>query len=99
VAIVRAGLGGDAGPAVGWAVVAALVLVVVIGAALLRHTGAMLLGPAPDGPGAAAASRRLPRATAFALAAGLIAVAVLGVTAGPLTELITQAAQTLTGAP
>lgn len=95
LAIVRAGLGS----AVGWAVVVALVLVVVSGAAMLRHTGRMLLGSAPDGPGAAAAPRRLPRATAFALAGGLIAAAVLGVTAGPLTELITQAAQTLTGAP
>jgi hydrogenase-4 component F len=33
------------------------------------------------------------------MAAGLLAAAVLGVTAGPLAELITHAARTLTGAP
>ncbi|GJF03844.1 proton-conducting transporter transmembrane domain-containing protein [Pseudonocardia sp. D17] len=98
-AIVRAGLAGGDGSSAGWAVVVALGLVVVIGAAMLRHTGRMLLGPAPDGPGAAAAPRRLPRSTAVALAAGLLAAAVLGVTAGPLAELITHAARTLTGAP
>ncbi|GEL24255.1 hydrogenase HycQ [Pseudonocardia sulfidoxydans NBRC 16205] len=95
LAIVRAGLG----DAVGWAVVVALVLVVVIGAAMLRHTGRMLLGPAPDGPGAATAPRRLPGGTALALAGGLVVAAALGVTAGPLTDLITQATQTLSGAP
>lgn len=83
--------------ALGWAIAAALVLVVVIGAALVRHTAGMLLGPQADGPGAAAAPRPLPRGTAAALIGGLLACALLGVTAGPLAGLLELAAHTLTG--
>ncbi|OZM81735.1 proton-conducting transporter membrane subunit [Pseudonocardia sp. MH-G8] len=93
--IVRAGFAAG----IGWATAAALALVVVIGAALVTHTGRMLLGSAPEGPGAAAAPRRVPRTTAAALIAGLLGCAALGTTAGPLDTLLELAAETLTGAP
>jgi hydrogenase-4 component F len=57
----------------------------------------MLLGPQTDGPGAATAPRPLPRGTAAALIGGLLACALLGVTAGPLAGLLELAAHTLTG--
>jgi hydrogenase-4 component F len=85
--------------AVGWATAFALVLVVVIAAALIGHTSAMLLGEAPEGPGAAAAPLTLPRTTAIALVCGLLGAAALGVTTGPLSTLLSAAAHTLTGAP
>jgi hydrogenase-4 component F len=84
---------------IGWATAAALALVVVIGAALVTHTGRMLLGAAPEGPGAATAPHPLPRATATAMVAGLLGCAVLGTTTGPLALLLAQAAETLTGSP
>lgn len=96
--IARAGLG-SASPTVGWATALALLLAVVIAAALIGHTSAMLLGAPASGPGAAVAPVPLPRTTAVALGLGLTAAAALGVTAGPLTALLTAAAHTLTGAP
>ncbi len=83
----------------GWATAAALLLVLIIAAALVTHTSRMLLGAPPDGPGAAAALPRLPVATAAALLAGLVVCAVLGVAAGPLTDLLHSAATIVTGAP
>jgi hydrogenase-4 component F len=99
--LVRAGIG--EGAWVGWATAAALALVVVIGAALVTHTGRMLLGVpvarAADAPGAAAAPRRPPLGTATALVVGLLAAAVLGLTTGPLAPLIEHATRSLTGGP
>ncbi|MGP4016599.1 proton-conducting transporter transmembrane domain-containing protein [Saccharopolyspora sp. 5N708] len=82
----------------GWPTAAALVLVLVIAAALIGHTSRMLLGAAPEGPGAATAPGRLPAPTAVALVGGLLACAALGVTAGPLSTLLHQAAEILGGA-
>jgi len=93
--IARAGFGSGTG----WAVAAALLLVVVIGAALVNHTSRMVLGPRREGPGAAPAPQPLPRATAVALVAGLAACVALGLTTGPLTGLLAAAAEILTGAP
>jgi len=83
----------------GWATAAALLLVLVIAAALLTHTSRMLLGSPPDGPGAAIAVPRLPMLVATALLGGLLVCAVLGVAAGPLTDLLHSAATILTGTP
>jgi hydrogenase-4 component F len=82
----------------GWVTAAALVLVLVIAAALIGHTSRMLLGSPPDGPGAARAAPRLPAPTAVALVGGLLACAVLGVVAAPLSTLLHLAADTLVGA-
>jgi hydrogenase-4 component F len=91
--IVRAGFAGG----MGWVTAVALVLVLVIAAALVGHTSRMLLGTPPDGPGAATAPLRLPLPTAIALVTGLGACAVLGIAAGPLSDLLHQAADTVTG--
>jgi hydrogenase-4 component F len=84
---------------IGWATAAALALVVVIGAALVTHTGRMLLGTAPEGPGAAPAPLTLPRTTTTALVIGLLGCAVLGTTTGPFAVLLERAAATLGGTP
>jgi hydrogenase-4 component F len=84
---------------IGWATAAALALVVVAAAAMVGHTSRMLLGPATDGPGAASAPGALPRPTAAALVIGLLGCAVLGVTTGPLAELLSAAAGALGGPP
>lgn len=81
----------------GWLAAIALVLVLVIAAALVTHTSRMLLGAAPDGPGTATGTRRLPVPTVLALIGGLVAYAVLGITAGPLSSLLHLAADTLVG--
>ncbi len=96
--IARAGFGSGSA-AVGWATAAALLLVVVIGAALIGHTSRMLLGDATDAPGAATAPPAAARTSAAALVLGLLAAATLGISTGPLTALLTAAAHTLTGAP
>jgi hydrogenase-4 component F len=93
--IARAGFGAG----IGWATAAALALVVVIGAVLLTHVSRMLLGAAPEGPGAASAPRPLPRAVAGALVTGLLGCAALGLFTGPLAILLDMAAETLTGTP
>ncbi|GAA0532485.1 hydrogenase [Saccharopolyspora subtropica] len=82
----------------GWAIAAALLLVLVIAAALIGHTSRMLLGTPPEGPGAATAVSRVPVSIGIALVGGLVACAALGVTAAPLTPLLTDAAQLLGGA-
>jgi hydrogenase-4 component F len=95
--IIRAGL---AGPfAVAGATAVGLVLLLVVAAALVGHTSRMLLGAATDGPGTATAPLVLPRGTAVAMVASLVAAAALGIAAGPLTGLIAAAAHTLSGAP
>ncbi len=81
--IARAGFTGGMG--VVTAVV--LVLVLVIAAALLRHTSRMVLGEPPDGE-----VSRLPIAVGVPLVGGLVVCAALGVTVGPLAELLRLAA-------
>lgn len=93
--IVRAGFGSG----LGWATTAALVVLLVIAATLFTHTGPMLLGAPVDSPGAATAVRRLPVSTATALAGGLLASAVIGITTGPLQQLLYLAADTLLRSP
>jgi hydrogenase-4 component F len=98
IGIVRAGFA----TGLGWVTALALLLVLVIAAALIGHTSRMVLGtpdPVPDGPGAATAPARLPMAGTVPLVLGLLACAVLGVAAGPLTTLLYLAAHTLTGTP
>ena len=96
--IARAGFSSGS-PAVGWATALALLIVVVIAAALIAHTSTMLLGASAEGPGTATAPRTLPRTSAVALVGGLVAAAAFGITAGPLSTLLTAAAHTLSGAP
>ncbi|NKQ52479.1 hydrogenase [Amycolatopsis sp. K13G38] len=88
----------------GWVTAIALVLVLVIAAALVGHTSRMLLGdppeaPAPHGLLATLAPTRLSTAPTLALGGGLLACAVLGVAAGPLTTLLNLAAHVATGTP
>ena len=80
----------------------ALVLVLVITAALFSRTGHMLLGNPPatvDSPGAAAAPDATPVGTTVTLGCGLALCAALGVAAGPLSHLLSLAADILTGTP
>lgn len=83
----------------GWATAAALVLVLVIAAALVSHTSRMVLGTAPDGPGAATSSPRMHFMPGAVLLVGLIACAAVGVTTGPLHPLLSLAADLLAGTP
>jgi hydrogenase-4 component F len=71
-----------------WALGAALLLVTVAFAALVRNAGRILLGAAPAG----APAITVPATVATALVTGVLAALVLGVTAGPLTDLFTTAA-------
>ena len=66
----------------------AMLLIVVAFAALARNAGRMLLGAAPE----AAPTIAVPATVAAALLAGVTASVALGITAGPLTELLTTAA-------
>ena len=76
----------DAGLA--WVLAAAMLLIAVAFAALVRNASRMLLGTAP----AAAPTIVVPATVAAALLAGVTASLALGITAGPLTELFTTAA-------
>ena len=76
----------DAGLA--WVLAAAMLLIAVAFAALVRNAGRMLLGTTP----AAAPAIVVPATVAAALLAGVTASVALGITAGPLTELLTTAA-------
>jgi hydrogenase-4 component F len=71
-----------------WVLAAAMLLIAVAFAALVRNAGRMLLGTAP----AAAPTIVVPATVAAALLAGVTASVVLGITAGPLTDLLTTAA-------
>jgi hydrogenase-4 component F len=98
--IFRAGYAGGTA----WATSIALVLVLVITAALFSHAGHMLLGNPPpgvlaEGPGAATAPARTAAGTTITLAGGLVVCAALGIAAGPLTHLLSLAADILTGTP
>lgn len=95
--IARAG----AAAGLGWATAAAFALVVVAFAAITAHTGRMLLGPPPETAPAAAAGAPQPALTATAavpLIVGLAGVAALGITLGPVSDLLNNAA-TIVGAP
>ncbi|BCB76547.1 hydrogenase HycQ [Phytohabitans flavus] len=91
--IARAGLAAGQG----WAVAAAFALVLVAFAAIARHGAAMLLGapdPAPAGAPVTAPAR--PRAMAIVpLAVGLAAATALGVSLGPLHDLLLAATDTI----
>jgi hydrogenase-4 component F len=73
----------------GWAAAAALVCMAVIFAAVMAHGRHLLLGEAPA-EGSRAAT---PRVVAVPLVAGLLACALLGVSAWPLQPLLHAAAQ------
>ncbi|WP_433227083.1 proton-conducting transporter transmembrane domain-containing protein [Actinomadura formosensis] len=91
LAIFRAGF--TAG--LGWAVGAALVLLLVITAAVASGTARMLLGAPGTGPGAATLPSRPPLGAAAGLLLGLSACAVLGIGLGPLHDLLLDAAAVL----
>jgi hydrogenase-4 component F len=92
LAIARAGFADG----IGWATAVAFVLVLVIAAALLSRTGAMLLGPPP----AVHAGQQAGTATGtiVPLVAGLVVCAALGTTLGPLHDLLHAASQ-IVGTP
>jgi len=79
----------------GWVLGAMLLLVVVAFTALVRNGARMLLGP-PD-PGSPAIV--VPRSVAGALVAGVVLSLVLGISAGPLTDLFRTAATLLGATP
>ncbi|WP_405638964.1 proton-conducting transporter membrane subunit [Streptomyces sp. NBC_00019] len=89
--IARAGFAAGAG--LGWATAGALLLVLVAFAAIVARTARMLLGPAPAPaePDSAATLATWP------LTLGLAACAALGITTGPLTDLLDAAAQAIGG--
>ena len=74
-----------------WALGVALLLIVIAFAALARNASRMLLGAPPADTGEIA----VPATVTGALLAGIAACALLGVTAGPLTELLHHAALVL----
>jgi hydrogenase-4 component F len=71
-----------------WVLAAAMLLIVVAFAALVRNCGRMLLGAAP----ATAPAIAVPATVAAALLIGVGASIALGITAGPLTDMLTSAA-------
>jgi hydrogenase-4 component F len=77
----------------GWVLGAALLLVVVAFAALVRNGSRMLLGPPNPGSPAIA----VPRSVAAALVAGVVLSLLLGLTVGPMLELFQTAASLLGG--
>jgi hydrogenase-4 component F len=79
----------------GWVLAIALALLLVIFAALARHTTAMLLGPTQ---GTDPATPLPARGAATPLLLALTAAAVLGTALGPLQPLL-RAAATIVGAP
>ncbi|MEV4003054.1 proton-conducting transporter membrane subunit [Actinomadura sp. NPDC049753] len=91
IGIFRAGFAAG----LGWAVTAALVLLLLVTASLTARTGRMLLGAPKTGPGAATFPSRTPAAVASALVLGLVACAAIGVTVRPLHPLLDHAAAIL----
>jgi hydrogenase-4 component F len=78
-----------------WVLAAGMVLIAIAFAALVRNSGRMLLGVPPAGAPAIA----VPATVAAALLVGIAASIALGVTAGPLTDLFTAAAQHVGAVP
>ena len=74
-----------------WVLAAAMLLIAVAFAALVRNSGRILLGA----PAAVAPTIAVPATVAAALLVGVTASLVLGITAGPLTDLFTTAANHL----
>src|SRR6185436_6239121 len=72
-----------AGAGLGWALGAALLLIVIAFAALVRGGGRMLLGPSSPGSPAIA----VPGSIRAALLTGIILSVALGLSAGSLTQL------------
>lgn len=72
-----------------WALGAALVLIAIAFAALVRNTSRILLGAAPSG----APVITVPATVTAALVTGVAASIALGITAGPLTGLFATAAE------
>ena len=103
LAVMRAGITGDLlGPTL-----AALILILVVFGAITVHAGTILLGQ-PPAPSTSPTSSRTETRTRTKtgqllgnapLVAGLAAVAVLGVTLGPLQPLLTAAAAIIGGTP
>jgi hydrogenase-4 component F len=93
--IARAGT--DAG--LGWAIATGFVLALLAFAAITARTGRMLLGP-PDTttPAPAGEAATMNAVAAAPLVLGLLAVAALGISTGPLTSLLHNAAAII-GAP
>jgi hydrogenase-4 component F len=77
----------------GWVLGAALLLVVIAFAALVRNGSRMLLGT----PEAGSPTIAVPRSVAAALVTGVILSLILGLTVGPLLELFQTAATLLGG--
>jgi hydrogenase-4 component F len=84
-----------AGAHLGWALGAALLLIVIAFAALVRNGSRMLLGPAEPSPPAIV----VPVSITAALLAGIILSVALGLAAGPLTQLFHTAATQLGAHP
>jgi hydrogenase-4 component F len=86
----------------GWVTAAGFALVVAAFAAMAAHTGRMLLGPPATAPTAGTEASDPPAAftipAALPLIAGLLGVAALGITLGPVAGLL-QAAASIVGAP
>lgn len=76
-----------------WALGAAMLLIAIAFTALARNGGRILLGA----PEAGTPSINVPATAAAALIVGIIASTALGVSAGPLTDLFTVAANHVTG--
>ncbi|MGW2634398.1 proton-conducting transporter transmembrane domain-containing protein [Streptomyces chattanoogensis] len=91
--IVRAGFAAG----LGWLTALALLLVLTAFAALVLRTARMVLGPPLLAPGTPAVPVRLGAAAGLPLAIGLLACAALGVSLGPLTDLLTAATAILGG--
>lgn len=82
----------------GWAIAAAFTLVLVAFVALARHGAGIMLGPPGPLPAGAPTAAAGPRAAAIApLAVGLAAAAALGVSLGPLRDLLSVAASIVGG--
>jgi hydrogenase-4 component F len=85
-----------------WEIATAFAFVVIAFAAIAAHTGRMLLGTAPSATTVESGTADVPAAftilTAMPLIAGLLGVAALGITLGPLADLLHSAASTV-GAP
>jgi hydrogenase-4 component F len=83
-----------------WVTAAAFTLVVVAFAAITAHTGRMLLGPPPDATTVPAGDPPIEFTipAAMPLIAGLLGVAALGITLGPVADLL-QSAASIVGTP
>jgi hydrogenase-4 component F len=77
-----------------WVLGVAMLLIAIAFAALVHNCGRILLGAAPD----SAPTIAVPATVAAALVVGIAASAILGITAGPLSQMFTIAASQV-GAP